>query len=170
MPVQPVKAVQPVKKVQSKSGLTNTKSIPVGVKVIAILYYIGAVISILAAIGLIVVMATVGSISGAIETAGAEQGLQLTDAIPGGAILSSIAIVGIIVMIALAVLLFFIGRGLWKGKSWTRIAVIIISAIGAVSAIVSIIGGEFGAIVSLIIHAIIGGYLLFSKTVKQAFA
>jgi len=154
MPVQSVKktVVKPIKK-------TSTKLMPVGVKIIAILYYIGAVLVILAALGFLLGGAALAGFAGAIP------GLEVLGGLGAG-----LFIVGGIILIALAVLLFFIGKGLWKGVNWTRIAVIILSAIGIVSAIVSIINGEFGATISLVIHVIIGGYLLFNKTVKQAFA
>ena len=74
-------------------------------------------------------------------------------------------------MIGLGVLLFFVGRGLWKAKSWARIVALILVGLGILMAVISMIQGEIiNNIPSLVIPSVIGGYLLFSKSVKKAFA
>jgi hypothetical protein len=71
----------------------------------------------------------------------------------------------------MGVLAFFVARGLWKAKSWARVIAIIFSVLGVLMAIIAIVQGNIsGNIFSLVVHGVIGGYLLFSKGVKQAFA
>jgi hypothetical protein len=133
----------------------SAKQIPTGVKIISVLYYIGAVASILFGILMIVGAGTLGA---------------LIESIPFAALFGGLFVVFGIVLIGLAVLSFFIGRGLWKGQKWARIIAIIFAILGVIGAIFSLVGGQWSAIVSLIIQGLIGYYLLFVKSVKQAFA
>ena len=131
--------------------------VPVGVKVIAVLYYIGAVLGLIFGI---LFIAGSGSIS-SIETQ-----------IPGlSALGASLFIVAGIILIALGVLGFFIGRGLWKARHWARIVAIIFACLGTVLGILGVIQGAIAQnIIGLIISVIIAGYLIFSNKVKEAFA
>ena len=122
---------------------------PLGVKVISILYYIGAVGLILMGIGLMV-----------------GGGAAIAENPLFAALSGMITVLGII-LIGTGALYFFIGRGLWKGKNWSRWAVIIISAIWI---ILGIMNGIMANIPSIVVNAIIGGYLLFSKSAKASFA
>lgn len=146
------------KKAAPKKVPSSMSGVPVGAKIISVLYYIGAVASVIVGILLLVGAGFIGS--------------YVEDlSVPGVAMLgTAMFIVGGIILIALAVLEFFVGRGLWKGRNWARIVAIVLAILGIISAILSIIQASYGSIVSLIIHAIIGGYLLFSKNVKSAFA
>jgi hypothetical protein len=124
--------------------------VPTGVKVIAVLYYIGAVLTILGGI-----MMFIGS--GFLATI-----------VP---FLSGFAIAGGVLMLALGVLGFFIGRGLWNGRNWARIVALIFAVIGLVGAIMGMVGGAIGSnIFGLIINGLIGWYLGLNANVKQAFA
>jgi drug/metabolite transporter (DMT)-like permease len=130
-----------------------SKQVPVIVKIISILYYIGAVTSVIVGILLIV--------------GGGMLGNYLENY---GALFGGLAIVGGILMVVFGVVGFFIGRGLWKAKQWARIVVIILSALGVISAIVSLAQGATSSIVSLLISGAIGGYLWFAKEAKKTFA
>lgn len=132
------------------------KNVPTLVKVISVLFYIGAVLLL---------------IFGLLSLVGAGAMGSVASAIPILTILGSglFVVLGII-LIALAVLYFFIGRGLWKGQSWARIVAIILSIIGVVMAIWGMVQGSIASnVVGLIVNALIGGYLLFSSNVKAAF-
>ena len=138
----------------------NSKEVPTGVKVIAVLYYIVA--------GLL-------AISGILSLVGAGAMSSITNKIPLfeilGALGSGLFIIIAIIFIGLGVLEFFIARGLWKAKSWARILVIIFAAIGALFAIVSLVQGNiFSGLFNLLINGLIGGYLWFNNNVKEAFA
>ena len=130
-------------------------SVPVGVKVISILYIIGAVISVIAGVSLFFGSS---ALAGLLGTFGS---------VLGGALF----VVGII-LVGVGVLGFFIGRGLWKGKNWARITAIVLALIGFVLTLIAVIGGSLvvGNVISLVVDGVIAGYLLFSKSVKQAFA
>ena len=133
------------------------KEIPVLVKIIAVLYYIGAVLGII--FGLLFLIGA-GMLSSLIE--------QIPLLIALG---TSLFIVGGILMIGLGILGFFLGRGLWKGHNWARIVVIIFSILGLLGGIsILVTGSYFNGIINILIEGFIAGYLLFSKGVKSAFS
>ena len=128
--------------------------VPTGVKVISVLYYIGAAVELLVAILLFVGAGTIASKIPII-----------------GAIGAGLFIVIGVVLIGLGVLSFFIGKGLWKAQKWARIVAIIFAAVGVVLALLGMVQGQITSnMISLVISAAIGGYLWFSKDVKTAFA
>lgn len=134
----------------------STKAVPAGVKVLSILSYIGAVILVISGIVLLV---GGGFIAPMLET------LPLV-----GSFISGLLVAGGIIMIGLGVLAFFVGRGLWKGRNWARILVIVLAFLGVLMSIISMVmGGISTGIVSLIIDLAIGLYLLLSSSVKRAF-
>lgn len=138
-----------VQRKQSSGG----KEVPAFVKVISVLTYISAGFFILGAIFLMI-----------------SSGL-LASLIPILAFFSTFAILVGIGMIGFAVLLFFVARGLWKGKSWARIVAIILYSISAILAIWSLISGiSFSLILNSVVSLLFVGYLLFSKKVKEAFS
>ena len=141
--------------------------VPGFVKFIAVLYYIGAGLIFFFGLGL-----TIFGISSLGVNSNIPESLALL-----GAFISLIGpfilIIGI-VLLGLAVLYFFVGRGLWKGKNWARVLVIIFSFLGilgiiialALGSVESAINGSFGAV----INAVIGFYLIFNRRVREAFA
>ncbi|MBU2496826.1 MAG: hypothetical protein KJ767_02100 [Nanoarchaeota archaeon] len=133
------------------------KEMPTGVKIISVLYYIGAVLLLL--IGL---LAFVGM--GAMSTIMSTMGMGAWAALGAG-----VAVFMGIFLLALAVLYFFIGRGLWFGQNWARIVAVIFAVIGFISALTSLFGADFSSIISLVLNGIIGYYLWFSKDVKRVF-
>ena len=127
--------------------------VPTGVKVISVLYYIGAVFELIFGILLFVGSGT------------------LKSKIPFLAFLGPFLIIGGIVLVGLAVLSFFVGRGLWKGQKWSRIVAIVFAVLGVLLAIVGMVQGQIASnIIGLVISAAAGGYLLFSSDVKAAFS
>ena len=77
-----------------------------------------------------------------------------------------------IIFILLAVLLFFIGKGLRKVQNWARITAIVLSGVVLAYGVTLLFKEqrlmEVG-IVDIIISCLIGGYLLLSKKVKAYF-
>lgn len=143
----------------------NGKEIPVGVKIIAVLYYIGAVLGVIFGILFLVGAGLIGTVASQIPIIGLFG--------------SGLFVVAGIILIGLGVLGFFMGRGLWKGKNWARILAIIFAGLGVIMAIVAMFTTQIGVnitgqiasqIVNLAINLVIGGYLLFSKKVKAAFS
>ena len=128
------------------------KDMPVGVKILAILGYIGAALTLLAGILLIF---------------GASFMAQIMSQIgPLAAVFGGIGFVVLgIIFIAFAVLDYFIAKGLWNGKNWARIIVIVFAALGILGGITS----PLNNIVGIIINGVIIWYLGFNKPVARAF-
>ena len=141
------KSVKPVIK-------TSRREMPLGVKIISILYCIGSAFLIL---GGIVSLVSSQVIVDAIKT-------QMNVTVSTGLLMM---IGGLFIL--LAVIGFFIGRGLWKGKNWARLTAGIIAIIAVLGAINSIILGSIPSIFGLVLHGVIAWYLLFSKQAKRAF-
>ena len=134
----------------------GVRVVPVGVKIISILYYIGAVF---------------GIITGLLFFAGAGMMGSIADQIPLFEVIGvGLFIIGGIIMLGLSVLGFFVGRGLWKARPWARIVAIIFACMGVLAAITGMVQGSITSnVFSLVVNLIIGGYLLFSVSVKESF-
>ena len=158
------------------------KEMPTGVKVISVLYYIGAAFSFIFGLLFIVggafIRATVSFLFGLLFIGG---GVILGGTLAAlGALGSGLFIVLGIALLGFGVLDIFIGRGLWKGQNWTRIAAIVFAIFGVLGGINSLISGLtnfqiigafsiFVAFVQLAVSLLIGGYLAFAHEVKEAF-
>ncbi|HEX7031671.1 MAG TPA: hypothetical protein VF172_01600 [Nitrososphaera sp.] len=131
---------------------------PVGVTIIGILMAIAGVVMIIAGISAI---ALAPIIPMATESEELAMGISSTMfggiAIASGAILLSLGIVSLVV-----------AYGLFKGLSWAWTAAVVLSIIGIVMSVVSIVTGNFGSIVSLIINGVIL-YYLYRPHVKAYF-
>jgi uncharacterized membrane protein HdeD (DUF308 family) len=78
-------------------------------------------------------------------------------------------IVGIgIILLALGIAYFVMAYGLWTGKRWAWTITLILSVIGIIVAIASIVAGNVGAIISIIIHGVVI-YYLYRPNVKAYF-
>ncbi len=141
----------------AKKAVSIKKEIPIGVKIISVLSYLGAAGELILAILLIIIL-----IGGSV----------LVKFTPSAAPLGKYIIAGIVILLALAALNFFIGLGLWKGQKWARIAAILSSIITVLFGIfLAKIEGSFGTkIIGIVIYAFIAGYLIFNKKVKAAFS
>lgn len=135
-----------------KKVLVKKKKVPTLVKIISVLYYIGAFL---------------GLLFGILFLAGGEIISLVLEQMPTLAELgSSIFVIIGIVLIVMAVVDFFIARGLWNARPWARMLVVVLCILGVLSAIVNGIIANLG---SLIINLAIGLYLYLSKDVKKAF-
>jgi uncharacterized membrane protein (DUF2068 family) len=134
-------------------NVSMKRPIPIGVKIIAIFFYIVSVVVFFAA-GYFII--------GTIINFG-----EITKISPVFLIIAGFFYIGY------SVLNFFIARGLWKGKNWARITAIVISIIMIIYGIISIPESQLSlnhpSTGSALISIIIGGYLWFSKSVKAAF-
>ena len=78
-------------------------------------------------------------------------------------------IVGIgFVLIALGIAYLVMAWGLWNGKGWAWIITLILAAIGIVVGIGSLVTGNGGAVIGIIIEAVII-YYLYRPNVKAFF-
>ncbi len=133
------------------------KKIPLGVKIISILYYILAVALVILGIGLLLGAGFISSLVSeipVIQTLGA-----------------GLFVFAGIILILLSVLIFLLARGLWKGKSWARIVVIVLSAVGAFQSLMGIMQGDIAnSVFNLAVNLIIFFYFLLNKNVRKAFS
>ncbi|MEM0465757.1 MAG: hypothetical protein QXW97_03600 [Candidatus Pacearchaeota archaeon] len=149
--------------------MSNGKNVPIGVEIISVLYFISAAFLVILGIIFMIGAGFTGFFSA-----------YLSKILPllalFGVLGTILFIVTGIIFIGIGVLSFFIGLGLWKAKKWARIVAIIFACLGVLSAILGIISSNMSTSiivmnsVSLIINGLIGGYLLFSKKVKEAFS
>jgi hypothetical protein len=145
---------------------TTSKTRPTGVTIIAVLNIISGIVMLLGGIGL----AAVSSILPSISTIDPNAGGQLALAgLLGGA---GVAVGGILII--LGIISFIVAWGLLKGKSWAWSVTVILSIISIIIGIVSMVAGNFGSIVNIIIAGIIIYYLyrphvkaFFGKSVKD---
>lgn len=141
------------------------KIIPVGVKILSILYYIGAGISALTALILIIIEILLMINLSFID---------ISKVLPDFFIFTSNLGLGILVMgvfvAAIAVLEFFIGRGLSGRKLWAKILVIVFSVIGFVTGLISLTQGDLSGIINLVFSGVVGSYLIFNREAKSFFS
>jgi len=149
------------KKIVKTRRNVNYDRVPLGVKIISVIYYINA--GLFALFGLLIAIGANAIVS------------YLVTAVPElatikyGTLLAIGVLLGII-MIGIGVLSFFIGKGLWKLKQWARVLVLIFLVLGILSVIFSMMRSfEFANVVGIVIDVLIGGYLIFNKEVRKAF-
>jgi uncharacterized membrane protein (DUF2068 family) len=121
----------------------TTKDRPLGVTIIAILTIIGGIgflISGITAVGVAPFLPDLGILSAAIGA----------------------------VLIALGIAYFVMAYGLWKGKGWAWTITLVLSFIGIVLGIASIVTGNIGAVFHLVINIIVV-YYLYRPNVKIFF-
>jgi len=154
-----VKKKGTVKVKQTESAKEEgSKKIPVGVQIISVFYYICAALCVL--LGLFLTLGASAIVSLLVESTP-----ELESFLTGG------VIVGLgVVVIGAGLLCFCIGRGLWKLKAWAKILAMILSAIGLIFIVYSMIKGfAFLQVVRFAINAAILIYLIFAKEAKGAF-
>jgi hypothetical protein len=139
---------------------------PVGVTILAILDFLGA----LACIGLGILMFVGGGL-------GAMAGSQAGDGSGGlGALVGALGAAAGVVFLIFGVISFVLGWGLWKLKNWARLITIILLALSVAGSLFGLVGvfahfTVFGLIWTLVwvaIYALIIWYLL-KADVKAAF-
>lgn len=131
------------------------QSIPVGARIIAILYYLSAFATIL--LGLLFII-------------GGSALVVLFQDTMLSFIGTRISFVGAAFFFVASIFYFFLGNGLWKGRQWARIIAITLAVIGFVGSLVSLAGGNVQGFLGASITAIIGGYLLFNNKVRKEFS
>lgn len=149
------------KKVVKSVKSEKLSNVPTGVKVISVFYQICAFLLVI--FGLLIAIASSAIISYLITIVPEIATVKYGTLVAVGVVLG-------ILMIGLGVLLFFIGRGLWKLRQWARITAIVLAALGVISVITSMIRSfEITRIINLAIDLFIGLYLLLGIEVKKAF-
>jgi hypothetical protein len=145
----------------SPTPSSSSTTVPVGVKVISILYYIGAALALIFAIIMFVGASFAAAIFPSLGSANMSSMASLG---------STLAIVAGVVCIIAAAIDFAIGFFLWKLKKWARIVAIVLGCLSVVGAIINFAMLQFvPGVIGLIIGGFIAGYLLFAKDAKAAF-
>ena len=122
---------------------------PTGVAILAILGFLGSLITILIGIGGLVLSAFITGILDALGFSG------LVGAFAG----LVVAALSVVVLIA-GLIYLLLSWGLWSGKNWARIIWIIFAALGALGALSTIAAGAYIAgIIDLVIDVLIIYYL-----------
>ena len=114
---------------------------PLGVTIVAILMIIN---------GIILIAGGIGGVS-----VGAAMGIPLIGAASG-------------VLVALGIAALIVAWGLIKGKGWAWIVTVILSIISIIMSIIAIAGGNFGAVINLVISGVIL-YYMYRPEVKAYF-
>jgi hypothetical protein len=131
---------------------------PTGVTIIAVLMVIGGVIMLFGGISAVALAPFLPATLQSQDFAGDVSATML-----GGVATASGAL-----FIALGIASLVIAYGLFKGRGWAWTAAVVLSIIGIVMAVVSIVTGNFGSIVSIIINGVIL-YYLYRPHVKAYF-
>jgi hypothetical protein len=145
---------------QKQSVQIQKKTAPLGVKIISILNWIGAVSLLL---GAFVVM-----VPGFLTMMSGEEGAMLTGII--------LVVLGLM-WVVFGIFVMVIARGLWKGKNWTRITEIVLGGLGILNAFWTLISPRGDKLITtiiisvgiLLVNGIIVAYLMFNNKVKTFF-
>ncbi len=129
----------------------DTKTADIFVKIYAVLYWLGALFSLIGAIALIAGGSYIAAMIPMMDG----------NAAAGGA-LGGLFIVIALLMLAFAVLEFFVGLHLWQHKNWARIAAIVFGALG----VLSIFGGN---VIGLLLGAFAIYLFAFDEGCKALF-
>lgn len=122
---------------------------PVIVRIIALLYYVGFALGIIGFLGILILGASKFSFLGTFASLG-------------------VILMGIILI--LSFVCFIIGRGLYRGKNWARILQIVFNILTVVNLLFNFSAkSNLITMVALLLNIIIIAYLLFNKKVKEAF-
>ena len=131
---------------------------PTGVTIIAILNIIGGIIMLIGGIA----AAAAGAILPSLSISQSDLSGVPPILLGGGAIA-----IGIILII-IGILSFVVAHGLLKGRGWAWTLTLILSVISIVLNAISIVTGNFGGIISIIISSVII-YYLYRPHVKAFF-
>ncbi|MBP7708578.1 hypothetical protein KA107_02740 [Candidatus Pacearchaeota archaeon] len=136
----------------AKKQINRSRVIPTGVKILSVLAYIGAVLSLVVGLAMIFGASFISSLI----PAG-------TLPMMGGLLVGAGLIFAGIIAVLLAILDYFVGRGLWNGQNWARILVLIFAVLGILGSLMPF------NIVSIVIDGVIIWYLGFKDNAKAYF-
>jgi uncharacterized membrane protein (DUF2068 family) len=143
---------------------------PLGVTIIAILRIIGGIILLLGGIGLVTIAPFVGQLNVNTTSSTTDNGTGINLSNNNTSFLFFAAFIGVIgsILIVLGIASFVVAWGLLKGKGWAWTVTIVITIISLVFNALSILSGNIGAIVGIIIDGVII-YYLYRPNVKSYF-
>ena len=154
----------PVKRKSSRGHfLFKSSPVPSFVKVIALLYYVVAVLTILTGFILLVDGIGGGNLRGSLGIdsvlGSTAQGSPLDKWFVENVL--SYVLIGGFILVIIGLFEVFVGNSLLKAKKWARILTIIFMSISFISAL------AYLDLASVIISVLIGSYLIFSRDVRR---
>lgn len=155
-----------IKKNFSVSSMSK-KKVPRNLLAATVLYYIGAAFYVL--LGLLIIIVGILILAGGIYSLASEAD-ELVGLTPILGVLGPVLLVGGVIFIGLAVLLFFIARGVYRGQNWARIVGIILCSLGFLGSLISLIGGSLISIIYVLITGYILYVLIFDRETKVFFS
>jgi hypothetical protein len=130
------------------------KSLPLGLRIISIIYYITAILSILIALLAFLSPGIIKNVPGFGTNIAANP--------------LAFIILGIIFLI-LSPISFFIAYGIQRVNNKARIALLVLCAINVIGGIISIIEGSYLSSINLVFNLLIGLYITLNKKVRREF-
>jgi hypothetical protein len=126
---------------------------PVTLTIAVVLQWIAAIISIIAAVGLIIgALATLDSgVRDQIDSALTSEGVT---GISAGAITGGVFIAGLVVA-GIAVIRVIVAMSLARGHNWARILITVFAILSLLGSIGSLLGGQWIALVSIAVEVVI---------------
>jgi hypothetical protein len=142
--------------------MVKNNNIPLGVKILSILGYIGAGLNALFGLALIFGSSFIASLITSMPVN--DPSLSFLGTMGTGLFIG----IGVIVLL-LALLEFIVSKGLWEGKNWARMVVLVVSSISVFAAIINLIFGDFSSIFGIMLYGIVIYYLEFIPETKKYF-
>lgn len=140
---------------------TPQLAVPVGAKIIAIIYYIASVALIFAGIMFILALSFISFL-----------GFSFLNSLTGLVVGVSGVMSGVLIL-AWGIVNFIAGRGLWTGRQWGKYLAITISALYIVFGVIKIFkfddGGYVNTFISIVLNLFFIFYLLASHAIKSSF-
>ncbi len=160
MPKRRLRRKSRVRRSSRASYSRAERKVPLGIKVISILGLIGAIITFI--FGLVILVA--GIVGGTFASQILESlGNSSGNAVVASVLVSSLMLGGILIVLW-AVVEFLIARGLWRGRNWARIITGIFAIVWFVSSLLNL------NFLGVVIAGLIGYYLWFSKEAKAYYS
>ncbi len=142
--------------------MVKNKNIPTPVKVISILTYIGSGLNLLFSLVLILGSSFIAGL--------------IANMTPNDPVVDLIGTIGVgvligfgILILLIAILEFFVAKGIWEGKNWARIVLLVIASIAVFFSVMRLIVGDFSTIIGILIYGFIIYYLGFEDKTKNYF-
>jgi hypothetical protein len=142
------------------SSMDPARTRPTGVTIIALLNIIGGIIMVIAGLALVAIGAVFTSLPLSTQQSMSTSVASAFFGVIGSALGA--------VIIALGIVSFIVAFGLMKGKQWAWTVTIILSIISIALNVISMVSGNTGGIVSIIISGVIL-YYLYRPHVKAYF-
>ena len=166
------RGVSPLRSRNVTARRLSGKNLPTGFKIIAVIFYIAAVLHIIAAIFMFI-----GGLVGqrVIESFGIDNLLRMfpnltPEDVQNAISLTPYLIASAILMFGLAILEIYIGRDIFNAKNWARYTALVFVALGLIGVLSTLSAGfVLGSLIMFILYMIVGWYLWLSRNALRTF-